>query len=262
MPATSSGKSGLATLFGLRGADPNSLEVPPAPYVDTTVAQQQATLGNLRNLPALSRLGAQTNAELLRQSEDALAKIIPGYRDIISKGSAAIQSELSGQLPADVESYIQRKAAEMGVSSGTSGSEFNKFGALRNLGLTSLDVTNKALDSASRWINAAASRTPQFNFASMFVTPAQRIATDQWNEVNRYNAQFLRNQIKMLPSNAEMAGAQVLDYVADYATMAASIYGGGAMGGGGAGAAGGAGASVSAGGANTAASGAMSALYG
>jgi hypothetical protein len=233
-------QSGLATLFGLRGADPNSLKVPGAPNVNTTAAQKSAIAGNRKNLPELEKLASETNEATGRQFLQAMERLIPGFSQISSKIAGNILSQVSGELPSDVRKNISRAAAEKGIIRGTKGSEFDDYGELRDLGLTSLQITDKGLDAATRWMKTLDEGAPSFNFNSMFVTPAQRIATDQWNEINRFNTQFLRNQIKMLPSNAEMAGAQILDYVATYATTAASAYSGGAgmgnnMGGGGGG---------------------------
>lgn len=230
----------MATLFGLRGKDPNSLVVPPAPNVDTTKAQADAIAGNTSNLPALDSLASLTNDATARQFLAMMEKLIPGFADISKTIAGNIQSQVHGELPPDVEAYIGRKSAERGISRGTAGSEFNKYGELRDLGLTSLEMTDRGLSSAQRWLS---SQPAPMSFQSMFVSPAQRIATEQWNEVNRYNTQFLRNQISMLPSNEDMAYAQMLDYVADFATMAAgvgvgSIGGGGAAGGAGGGAGG------------------------
>lgn len=233
-------QSGLATLFGLRGDDPNSLKVPDAPEVDTTQAQRDAVRGNLKNLGDIEQLAGATNAATARQFMSFMEKLVPGFSSISGKIAENIKSQVSGELPADVRRLIGRAAAEKGIARGTAGSEFEDYGELRDLGLTSLQMTDRGLDTMTRWMDQINRGAPQFNSMSMFVTPAQRIATEQWNEVNRYNTQFLKNQISMLPSNAEMAGAQILDYVATYATTAASAYSGGAgmgnnMGGGGGG---------------------------
>lgn len=214
-------QSGLATLFGLRGDDPNSLKVPPAPKVDTTEAQAAAIAGNIQNMPELLKLAASADAGTLA----SLERMLPGYGALLKKGTENLMSELSGKLPPDVERYIQQQAAQRGVSRGTSGSQFDQYGTLRDLGLTSLQLADRALDSAARWMQSTTARS--FDFSQMFVSPALRVATEQWNEVNRFNVRFLKNKISMLPSNAEMAGAQILDYVATWATTAASAYSGG-----------------------------------
>jgi hypothetical protein len=219
-------QSGIATLLGLRGDKP---EVPPFVPIDVDEEQKKATQGNLANLPDIAALGAETNEELAKQYLGLLDQL--GLKDLYNQNTKNLESMARGELPADVENLIARKAAESGVTSGTSGSEFNKYGKLRNLGLTSLDLTQKALGSSAQWLASAS--IPQFNFTSMFQTPSQRIATEQWNKSMKWNRDWLYNQIKALPSNEEMAYAQMLDYVATWATTAASMGTSSMMGGGG-----------------------------
>lgn len=198
--------------------------MPDAPHVDTTKAAADAIAGNLANIPAIERLANQTNEASSRSWMAAMERLIPGFSNISGKIASNIQDQVSGRLPSDVENLISRRAAEKGISHGTHGSEFNDYGYLRDLGLVSLEMTDKGLDAATRWMRTVESGAGRpLDFQSMFVSPGQRIATEQWNEVNRYNTQFLRNQIKMLPSNSDMAWAQVLDYVATWATTAASF---------------------------------------
>lgn len=96
----------------------------------------------------------ETTADLVAQG-----RIPPGYipadaysgmTSTASSGGATVAPDLltgvqnnlraanAGELPADVQQMLAQRAAEIGVASGTSGSEFNKFRSLRDLGLTSL----------------------------------------------------------------------------------------------------------------------------
>lgn len=233
-------QSGIATLLGLRGDKP---EVPDFVPIDVTEEQKKAVLGNLANLPDIAQLGSATNKENAAQYLALLESL--GLKGLYDQNTSNLESMARGELPKDVEEAIARRSAEAGVASGTSGSEFNKFGKLRNLGLTSLDLTQRALGSSAQWLASAS--IPQFNFTTMFQSPSQRIATEQWNKSMKWNRDWLYNQIKALPSNEEMAYAQMLDYVADFATMAAGVGmgsiggggGGGMMGGGGGGGGGG-----------------------
>lgn len=225
--------SGIATLLGFRGQKP---KVPKWLDVDPTEEQRLATEGNLENLTALTELGGRTSEALAAQWLAAMEKASPGFGATNQKLLENIQRMASGELPRDVENLVNRRAAEAGVVSGTSGSDFDKYRSLRNLGLTSLDVSGKALDSFSRWMASVGAGVPQFNFASMFVTPQQRIQSTFANRENKFNRDWIANQIKALPSNEEMAYAQILDYVSSFATMAAGMGLQSAMGGGGAGA--------------------------
>jgi hypothetical protein len=55
-----------------------------------------------------------------------------------------LSGALKGDLPPDVVQQIQQHAAEFGVASGLSGSQFAGYQGLKNLGLTSLDRASKA----------------------------------------------------------------------------------------------------------------------
>ncbi len=55
-----------------------------------------------------------------------------------------LSGALKGDLPPDVVQQIQQNAAEFGVSSGLSGSQFAGYQGLKNLGLTSLNRAQQA----------------------------------------------------------------------------------------------------------------------
>ncbi len=239
----------------LFGADkPVAPEFRPVNYTDE---QLKAAQGNLANLGKITQLGSETNLALAKQHLAMLDA--QGLGDIYRQGTANLESQLRGELPKDVEDYIARKAAESGVTSGTSGSEFNKYGKLRNLGLTSLDLTQKALSSAGQWLANAS--IPQFNFTSMFQTPQQRVETAKWNESMRWNQQWLENQLEAMPGKHQRAYKMIFDYIATFATTAAGAGMGGIGGGAGAGA-GAAGANAATGSAPGAGAGGWQGAYG
>jgi hypothetical protein len=64
--------------------------------------------------------------------------------ELLAKTGTNLRSMLAGELPEDVRNMLAQRAAEIGVASGTSGSEFNNYRSLRDLGLTSLDQSNRA----------------------------------------------------------------------------------------------------------------------
>lgn len=220
-------QSGIATLLGWRGDVLRSGDLPPAPYVDPSAEALKAITGNAANLKDAAALGAATNTELLEQYQTLLRKLIPNWDSISGNVSKNIDAMSRGELPPDVQNMIQRNAAEMGVTTGTSGSDFDKYRSLRNLGLTSLQATDQALNSASRWMAAVTSGAPKYDFTKMFVSPELQIQNQWRNEENRWNVKWLGEQLDAQPSNAEKFGAQVMDYIATWATTAASAYSGG-----------------------------------
>lgn len=62
----------------------------------------------------------------------------------ITKANANITAGLNGELPQDVVDQLRTHAAEFGVSSGLSGSDFSGYNGLKNLGLTSLQRQDDA----------------------------------------------------------------------------------------------------------------------
>src|SRR5258705_785298 len=58
--------------------------------------------------------------------------------DPLKQTAANLGSAAKGELPPDVQNLLAQRAAEIGVGSGTWGSDFNRFRSLRDLGLTSL----------------------------------------------------------------------------------------------------------------------------
>lgn len=223
--------SGLATGFGLRGDNPKA---PIYKKVDVGAEAQRALDANLSMLPDAAKLGAQTQEALTSQLITTLNQLIPNWSQISGNVSKNIESLSRGELPQDVQNLIGRQAAEMGITTGTSGSDFDKYRSLRNLGLTSLQATDQALNSAARWMQTVMSGAPKFDFTRSFISPELQVQSTFRNNENQYKADWLTNQIDALPSNWERAGAQALDYVATVATQALGM-GMGGMGGGGAG---------------------------
>jgi hypothetical protein len=215
-------------------------KVPKFTPIDVTGEQREAIAGNISNLPEAARLGAETNKATTDQYLTMLERIIPGFSQLNSKAIGNIKSLLSGELPSDVENRIGRYAAERGIVRGTGGnSEFEQYAQLRDLGLTSLEMTDRGLDAASRWMATTTGRAPFMDFTSMFITPQQRIQTQQWNKSMQWNRDWLRNQIAALPNQYQEAAAGFFDNIEEIGQSVLSSYAGGAMGGGGGGGGGG-----------------------
>ena len=69
---------------------------------------------------------------------------IPGGADLEKASSASIKSEFAGELPPDVDRYLSRVGAERGTGRGLSGSPNEMSSLLQLLGLTSLDLNERA----------------------------------------------------------------------------------------------------------------------
>lgn len=236
----SSGKSGLADLFGWRGDVLRSGDLPPAPYVDPSREAGKAIAGNLRNLPEAAELARRSDAANVSNYAALMEQLIPGYSSISGNISGSIESMSRGEIPADLAAYLGRKNAELGITTGTSGSDFDRNRLARNYGLTSLDLINRSLDSAARWMQTVSAGVPRMDFTRSFVSPELQIQNQWRNEENRWNVNWLGEQLDAQPSNAERAYSKVADYIADFATLALSYGTKSAMGGGGGGDTGGA----------------------
>lgn len=193
----------MASILGSFLAD--KPRVPQYRQVDFEKEQKAAISGNLGALPILQQLASQTNDYNASQVEAQLERAIPGYRGLVNQGTENIQSALRGEIPDDVSRLLKQRAAESGVALGTSGSQFNKYDELRNLGLTSLEQTQRGLDSATRWISAAQSRAPMMDVSSMFITPQQRVGVKMGENANIFQRNWLKNQVAAVPDGWEGA---------------------------------------------------------
>lgn len=209
--------------------------VPQYERVDFGKESADALAENQANLPAAAAFAEEFNRLSGDQLNAALERMLPGYGNLRDTSTANIQSLLRGELPSDVENLIERRAAERGITMGTSGSDFNEFGAVRQLGLTSLEMTQRGLDSAMRWIDSVARRTPTFNMASAFVPIGQRVGIKAAENQFKFQTDWLRNQIKAVPWGWKAEAINVADFAASIGDTVVGAYAGGGFGGAGGG---------------------------
>ena len=158
--------------------------------------EQAGAIGqNIANLPGAEKLASSVNTFNQQQLESMLETAIPGYQAIKAKVGKNISSQLSGEIPQDVQDFIQRKAAAKSFSSGFGGSGMAANLTARDLGLTSLQLTQEGLDSATRWISSAAV-APRFDVSSMFITPQQRIGFAQQERDSAFQRKYLANLVE------------------------------------------------------------------
>lgn len=141
-----------------------------------TIADNQALLPEAQELA--SSVNEFNQEEILKQ----LRKAIPGYDSIVGKSSQIIQQQLRGEIPEDVQRAIQRNAASRNIYGGFGmGSDAGRNLEARDLGITSMQVTDRALNSAGHFIGSLkqTSTAPQFNVANMFIDPAMRLQMDE-----------------------------------------------------------------------------------
>ncbi len=170
--------------------------------------QQTAIGGNIAALPGAEDLATRVDIFNQAELERMLQLAIPGYKGIQSDISDVIGSEVRGEIPKDVQEQIQRSGAAAAVAGGTAGSDFAAKRTLRDLGLTSLDITQRGITNAQSWMrNSAALAMPQtFNLASMFLTPQQQMTFDAQQHLLQFENQLGRWS---LPNSQEIWGAEL-----------------------------------------------------
>lgn len=206
-------------------------DVPGFKPVNTTDEMRKAIAGNLENFGEASKLGAQVNAFNMDQLMAMFRKNIPGFDAIQNQQSAAIQSQLKGEIPQGVADYIQNSAAANALGRGVAGSGFHRNLFQTGLVREGLMQTQRGLDSAARWIAQTASFTTpnMFNIGSMFVSPQERIAVATHDRDFRFQRDWLRNQIKAAPDPTAAAVGQAIIKTDDQLmSMASSVLGGAA----------------------------------
>ena len=175
----------FSSIFGKK------VKVPEFKQVDIDREQAASIDANLESLPkaaALARGETKASQDILMES---LRAAMPQYDAMVGGGERVIGDLLSGKVPGDVAKQISDRAAARGISTGTGAlSRFAKNLELRDLGLTSLDMTQRGLDSAMSWFKTqrATATVEPMRASSMFISPQQRIS----HQTSERNLQFQR----------------------------------------------------------------------
>lgn len=175
--------------------------VPEYKPVDPTQEQQKTIAGNLSAMPEAQKLAGGVNKFNLEQLQQMLAGLMPGYGNIQNQISTNIQSQLKGEIPADVQAQVQNSAAAKAIGGGFGGTGMHGNLVARDFGMTSYGITQQAMDSATRWTQATAgmAQPMMMDVSSMFFTPQQRMAYAFQNNENKFNRDWMANQIKASP---------------------------------------------------------------
>jgi hypothetical protein len=208
-------------------------KVPTFQKVSLADAQTQSTNANAAALPALKSLASNVNSFSQDQLLTSLRKVIPNYDQLVSKTRSIIDAELAGEIPQDVQDAISRNAAAKALGGGYGGSQMHGNLVARDLGLTSLNLKERGVDSASRWIQMSTQNlVPNlFDVRSMFITPTQQWAANVRDSEGQFNRDWVSNQLDAEFSLGTVAGHaiqksddQVMQIIASVAGAAASAY--------------------------------------
>lgn len=166
--------------------------------LDWQAEQQKAIEGNLATLPQSEKLSAATNTFNQSESNRLMEAALPGWSKLQSSMTSTAQNLMTNpyELDQDTQDYLQKKAAEMGVSSGARGG-FEKFNLLKDFGVTSMQYGTQRINQAQSLFSTLASTAPRVNPMSpisMFVSPTQIAATQQQQNIsNQQVAQSAAN---------------------------------------------------------------------
>ena len=166
--------------------------------IDWQEEQRKALEGNLATLPKSEKLSAATNTFNQSESNRLMEQALPGWSKLQASMTSTAQNLMTNpyELDQDTQSYLQKKAAEMGVSSGARGG-FEKFNLLKDFGVTSMQYGTQRINQAQSLFSTLASTAPRVNPMSpisMFVTPQQIASTTQQQNIsNQQVAQSANN---------------------------------------------------------------------
>ena len=138
--------------------------------VDSSAVYSESISSFLQNFPQLLAMSTTANEASMTSQLNAMEKAIPGLGSTIKGLVSQIQTDqasmASGTLPQETQDFLAQKAAEMGVTRGTSGG-FNSFSLLKDFGVSTMDYQDKL----SSRVNATLGTLNQFIPTSNFVSP-------------------------------------------------------------------------------------------
>lgn len=195
-------------------------DVPAFVPVNAAAEQRKAIAGNAAALPAAMELGSSINAFNQAELDKMWNTSFGGYYDKIRSSIGRNANDLiSGKIPTDVQNAIQSNAAVRSLYGGYGGSGLGRNLVARDLGLTSLDLMTRGLDSATKWM--AATRAPQFDVTSMFISPTTQLQ----HAVNERNARFQREYVENQWDWYDSFGQQAVRFENTVVQLASAVAG-------------------------------------
>lgn len=162
----------MALLNWLKGGSSKSSIFGKKPdYKSPGLSAAEATEANLANLPKAQELASKVDTYNQEEMLRLLRKTIPGIDNILKEGSNALESGLRGEVPKSVQDQLQTRSASRAIEGGYAGSGMHRNLEARDFGLTSWDITNKSMDSFSRWTQSVSQLTSPgiYNIGSSFI---------------------------------------------------------------------------------------------
>ena len=174
----------LNKIFGSKVKVPKFTEIDPDKEIDEAFKSiQQRLPEGQRVAKSISEADTETALAVLEQ-------FAPGSQAAIRQQMQNIQAGLRGELPEDVQRLIIDRSVAQAQAGGFGGSQAARFGELRNLGLTSLQRIDTAMNQSAQAFQTFRSMMPQQqSVGNMFLTSQQRVALAE----RERNAQFQRD---------------------------------------------------------------------
>lgn len=205
--------------------------VPDLPAIDLQQEQQKAVSGNASILPQLQDVANKVNTFESGQLLKRLNELSPGYSDLLNRLRTTAEDQLSGNLSETTKRQLAQFSAERGAAQGTSGSggvmsNFDANRSFRDFGLAVENQISKGIDTATRWLSIAqAGKGPMFDFTSMFITPQQQAQFDVNERQQRFQHDFVKNQINAEYSLGTEVGQAIIKTDDQIMAIAASLAG-------------------------------------
>lgn len=189
----------------LYGRKPVPLQKPP---FDINQIQADTVAGNAAILPGTEKLSTDANAAQIRTLESA----IPGSTAIRDAGSANMLSMLQGNIPQDVQDSISRGSAFKGMSGGFGGSSANRNLTARDLGRTSLELSQGATNMLPSWMAGIVNSftAPNYSPVSSFLSPQQRLEQERASQELDLQLQGYNTQLAAAPKPGDAVQGQML----------------------------------------------------
>ena len=178
--------------------------------VDLQEEQTKAIEGNLANQAKIESLVSSTNTFNQSQANSMMEQAIPGFSALQSKLMSTTNDLLTNpyDLPKDVQTNLERLAAERGISAGTRGT-FNEFSLLRDLGVNSLQYGQSRINQAGGLAGIISSIAPKANVMSplsFYNTPAQYAANQATTNANNQATTQSAINANLAATNYQTAG--------------------------------------------------------
>lgn len=206
--------------------------VPDFVPVDASKTQKETVAGNMAAFSDASKMASMVNAFEQEELDKAILKNFPGFKEAASQISENINSQLRGELPKDVEESVLRSAAARNLFSGTAGTGFARNLVARDLGMTSLQISQQGLESAMRWLGTVrgSATAPQLGVANMFFSPQQRLAHEVGERDKKFDIDLAKAKVAAMPDPTKAAIGQAIIKTDDQIMSMASSAAGSAVG--------------------------------